>query len=242
MNRNIIGLTLLAASGFAASAQTMPVRVGVRAGINTSNIAETRTGADAVTGLQKSAWKTGLQAGAVVDIPMTSFLAIQPGFFFDLRRSSYTTMSEHHYVPAPGDPEATMARRTSGTVTTGWFHVPVLFSFRYSPHSKLQLQADFGPYLSAGIGGRDSYTVTDFSGDIPATVESPRIKQNCFGKGDARYFRADWGFKMGIGVEICRHYYIGAHYLAGARNIARNKAVVSKSDTREWQFSLGYNF
>lgn len=240
MKKLFLASVLLAASGFAAHAQ-MPVRIGVRAGVNTSSIGETRSGADAVTGFQKTAWKPGFMVGAVVDISMTSFLALQPGFFYDYRHSTYETMTEFSYSPGAGEPEASMARRANGSITTNWFHIPVLFSFRYSPLKALELQADFGPYMSLGLGGRDSYTVTDFSGDMPGS-KSPKVKEDAFGKGDARYFRADWGFKMGVGLEICKHYYVGVHYLAGARNIARNKAVVSKSDTRAWQFAVGYNF
>ncbi len=239
MKRFFIALLLLPAMVDAAA--QMPVRIGIRAGVNTSSIGETRTGVDAVNGFQKTAWKPGFSTGAVVDVPITSFFAIQPGFLFDYRHSSYNTSGEFTYTPAEGEPQAILARHTKGEIRTSWFHVPVLFSFRYALLKALELQGDFGPYLSLGLGGHDTYTVTEFSGPLP-TETTPKVKQPAFGKGDGRYFRTDWGFKMGIGIEICQHYYIGAHYLAGVRNIARNKAVVRNSDTRAWQFTVGYNF
>lgn len=239
MKRLIFG-TFFAAVALLTAAQ-MPVKIGVRVGVNTSSIGEIHSGADAVSGFQQTNWKPGFLAGAVVDVPMTSFLALQPGFYFDYRHSSYQTTGEFSFTPAQGEPEATMARHTRGDIYTSWFHVPVLFSFRWQAHKALQLQADFGPYISLGLGGHDRYVVTDFSGTLP-TAQSAEIKVPTFGKGTAHYFRADWGFKMGIGLLIYKHYYVGAHYLAGVRNIARNKSAVSKSDTRAWQFSLGYNF
>lgn len=238
--KHIVSSLILLASALGAQAQ-MPVRIGVRAGVNTSSIGEIRSG-DALSAMRSSWWKPGFAAGAVVDVPMTSFLSIQPGFFFDYRHSSYQTSGEFSFTPLEGKPPATIARHTKGNIYSSWFHIPVLFSFRVNLHSKLQLQADFGPYLSLGIGGHDAYTVTDYSGTLPTTPDSPTIKQPLFGKGSAEYFRTDWGFKFGLGFEICRHYYIGAHYLAGVRNLARNKDMVRKTDTRAWQFSIGYNF
>lgn len=214
-----------------------PVRLGVRAGLNSSNISETRI-LPGMQGVHGKDWKTGFEIGAVVDIPMTHNFFLQPGFFFDRHNNGYVTSIT--YPKVIDDVTTTVSIHTKGHVGTNWFQIPVLVSYRFQPFNGLEIQADFGPYFAYGIGGSDKYTAIEFSGDVPA-LESPEISEPSFGH-NGHYFRTDWGFKMGVGFEVAGHYYFATHYMAGARNLSRVKKSIGDANNRSWQFTVGYNF
>lgn len=235
----LLSATLLTLAACACASAEAPVKISVRAAVNTSNISGTRM-FNNVSGLQTNDWKTGFALGAVVDIRMTRRFYMQPGFYYDYNRCAYKTSISYPGVET-GDVPVDIARHTDGTMTTSWFQIPVLASYRLNLKF-VELQADFGPYIALGLGGSDDETVTTFSGDIPAET-SPTIKTEAFGRGDDdRLENIDWGFKMGVGFLFARHYYVGAHYQIGARNIARAKEFLSKSHRYAWEFSIGYNF
>lgn len=237
MTKKLISALLLGASATTAMAEA-PISIGVRLGLNASNISETRL-MEGSKGIINPNWKCGFNVGAVVDIPMGQNFFVQPGFYFNHRNDGYTTSVA--YRKEVGGVPTIGAMYTDGHVSTNWFHIPVLISYRYAPVSIFELQVDFGPYLSYGIGGHDTYTTIELTDGLPA-MTYPEIRKPSFGKSDGQYFRLDWGFKMGLGFEFFDHYYFGAHYLIGARNIAKNKEMLSDAQSHEWQFTLGYNF
>lgn len=218
--------------------QKAPVKVGLRVGVNTSNISETRVPAGK-TEIHEMSWKPGFNAGAIVDIPIKHNFYLTPGFYFDYRHDEYTLISTY---PIQTDGiKSEVAEHTQGSVTTNWFHIPMLVSYRI-PLKIVEFQFDFGPYISLGLGGRDNEVIRQYNGDVPF-MESSVIKHNAFGYGsDSRYFNIDWGFDIGVGMLFAKHYYVGVHYLLGARNLALNKDVIRKAHSRAWQFSIGYNF
>lgn len=218
----------------------MPVRVGVRTGVNFSEVGEKRVVGDAI-GRHTCSDEPGFILGAVVDIPVARNVALQPGFYYDFGRFKYTTDMLIHSTAADGTP-VELQRFQRGDVTEHWFLLPVLGSYRIDIRFA-ELQLDFGPYFALGLGGRDKFTETFYSGEVADGLPSETIKQDTFGKGpDARYHHYNWGFDIGFGLEFAGHYYAGVHWLGGCRNLARDKDTVSKSRTSEWQIAVGYNF
>lgn len=217
----------------AAAQINAPVKVGIRAGVNTSNISETRL-TPGWTLSHEPQWKPGFTVGAIVDIPLKHNFYLTPGFYYDYRHNDYDMM--YSYVANNKE----VAVRNLGTVTTNWFQIPMLMSFRI-PVKFVQFQFDFGPYISLGLGGRDKVTSIMYGED--PFVEPGTVRTNAFGYGDdSRYFNIDWGFDFGVGLLFVDHYYVGVHYLIGARNLALNKQLLSKAHSHQWQFSIGYNF
>lgn len=230
-----IFLTAIAALPLGAAAQysNAPVQVGIRAGVNTSNISETRM-TPGFTLSHNPHWRSGFTLGAIVDIPIKSNVFLTPGFYYDYRHNDYDL--QYQYVSNDRDVIAS----TRGEVYTNWFQIPILASYRI-PVKIVTFQFDFGPYISLGLGGRDKTTTLEVGHE--ELMEPMTVKTTAFGYGeDARYFNIDWGFDFGFGMMFAQHYYIGAHYLIGARNLALSKRVLSKAHTHEWQFSVGYNF
>ncbi len=237
MIKRLIMALCIGGAALAATAEA-PVKIGVRAGLNTSNISETRV-SDGLSTALRSNWKCGFLVGAVVDIPMTHKFYLQPGFFFNHRTNEYATASASKQEA--GGEEIPVATFAEGHVTTNWFHIPMLVSYRVGLFDALEVQADFGPYLSYGLEGNDTYSLQEFI-DGEAAMESPEISRPSFGKPDGQYFRIDWGFKLGAGIKVLDHYYVGAHYLIGARNLARNRQLLSDAQSHQWQFVIGYDF
>lgn len=232
-NRLILSYTLLAAC-FGLQAADMPLKVGVRAGVNTSNISETRT-APGMTMDHNKLWKPGLTIGAIVDISMGKNFYLSPGFFYDYRHDTYTVTSTSYPLIEENSDAIVI---TNGSVTTNWFHLPMLVSYRI-PIAFMEFQFDLGPYFSMGLGGRDKYQTSVFKDE--QFGESIDIIENAFGK-KGRYLNLDWGLDMGVGMLFANHYYIGAHYLLGVRNLAQDRMAVKAAYVREWQLTVGYNF
>lgn len=215
-----------------------PVKIGVRVGVNTSNISGTHK-YNNVSGIQTTSWEAGFSAGAIVDIRMANHIYVQPGFYYMLNRSSYTTSIEISGINGESIP-VDIARHSNGELTTSWFQIPVLFSYRWN-FSFVELQGDFGPYFALGLSGKAKEEIRSFSGDITNT--SATIETDAFGNGSSDlFYNKDWGFKMGIGGLFAKHYYVGIHYQIGARNLAQDKTSISKSHRYAWDFTIGYNF
>lgn len=239
MNLKSLFLAAALALPVLASAQIKaPVKVGLRFGVNTSNISETRV-TPGKTVSHEPAWKAGFTTGAVIDIPLKHNFYLTPGFYYDYRHDEYTLVSTYPKVHEGIETE--VAVHSFGSVTTNWFQIPMLVSYRI-PFKVAEFQFDFGPYVALGLGGRDNVTTTIYDSTTPF-LEPETVKHNAFGYGsDSRYFNIDWGFDFGFGILFAKHYYVGAHYLIGARNLALNKEEINKAHSNQWQFSIGYNF
>lgn len=201
-----------AADFFDTSEAATPFGLGVRVGLNASN--QTRSSDNMISTLD--GWGTGFNAGAVFDINFRNYLTIQPGFFFESRSNNYTYI--YNYDGSNGITEFGHTRHYS-------FKVPILASVRFNPADNVRLHLDWGPYVSFGFGGSD---------------KGSRIGGYEYDDG---YFdnrnKFDFGFKMGVGLLFMNHYYVGAHYEAGALDVwkgdlgGRHKA---------WIFTIGYDF
>lgn len=231
--KQILLMAAMALPAIAAAESDAPVQVGIRFGLNSSNMSETRI-TPGLTVSHTPDWQLGFTAGAIVDIPLKHNFYLTPGFYYDYRHNDY----DLHYQYKANDRE--IMAMTRGEVYTNWFQIPVLVSYRV-PVNFVSFQFDFGPYISLGLGGRDKTTTTEFG---HAEVKEPvTVKTTAFGYGsEARYFNIDWGFDFGFGMMFAQHYYVGVHYLIGARNLALSKHVINDAHSHEWQFSIGYNF
>lgn len=216
---------------------TRPFNIGVRIGANTSNLSNNML--DVVPSIHSSSvdWKAGFTGGAVVDILMRNFFAIQPGLFFETRSDSFQRVTV-----IEGD--ATHMSVTEGDHSSSYLKIPVLASFRFMIGSTAEWQIEAGPYFSFGLGGNEKYS-TLVSGQ-PATER--RYKRSYFGS-DGIVKSYDWGFKMGMGLLFKEHWYAGIHYEAGCRNVLKSNAHSDNAlfpdlsgHNKTWDFTIGYNF
>lgn len=236
-------LSFAAAIGMNASAQLLdaavpesPFGLGVRVGVNTSNISNNY--ADAIDGYDwtTTSWKTGFTAGVVADLKLRNYIAIQPGFFFQSRNMDYRNMVTE---TVPGGVSSMESQ--DGHVRSYNFNIPIMVSLRLGLSSILQARAEFGPYFAFGLGGNNKCTSTSVgvNGELGTPVT---YKTDIYG-GDGYMRGFDWGFKMGVGFVFAKKYYLGVHYEAGCRNVYKQPENVRhdlKGHNKAWDVTFGY--
>lgn len=187
---------------------------GVRTGFNTANA--TRGGKETRANLD--AWGTGFNAGVVINLNFNNAVSVQPGFFFQSRSHNYS------YVTTQ---EGSANVHEYGHTLSRSFQVPVMGIFNMHPTDNIKWSLEFGPYFNFGFSGSDK-------GTMEVGLVSRDYKDGYF---DNRK-KFDFGFKMGSGITILEHYYLGIHYECGACEVWKNGGGRNKA----WSFSVGYDF
>ncbi len=234
-----------------------PFAFGVRVGANCSNLSGNYSVAFPEVTSYNSRWGAGLELGAVFELNIKKYLVLQPGFFFQTRSNDYQMVS------IGVDEKKTSIENRDGGYTSTYFKIPIIMSFRLALSSDLEWQVDFGPYFQFGLGGSEKYDVYSISATenlalVPVSPEnSSNVVTNYSVKFDnGRYKRDyfansgfvrdyDWGFKMGTGLVVMKHYYIGVHYEAGCRNVlmpVEDSRKELDGRNKAWTFTAGYVF
>lgn len=210
-----LSLAASASDFFSTAAPDKFFGIGVRLGFNTSN-STIGKGPDL---WNHSSWGTGFDAGVVADIAFRDFLTIQPGFFYESRSSSYT-----YIWSRPGSQQEVVV----GHALNYTFQVPVIASVRFNVTDNVRWSLDIGPTFSFGIGKSDKgkyFLPTEF------TYDEGYYKNR---------HKFEVGLKMGTGLTIRKHYYLGVHYVAGMRDVYKVDGLGGRNKT--WTFTLGYDF
>lgn len=194
--------------------------VGVRVGLNRSNVTSPSEGKV----LNSDSWGTGFDAGVVADIRLRDWFAIQPGFFFQSRSHNYDYVYSTEFFPSIGAGKEYEEGHTRRTL----FKVPVLFSLRLHPAEWGELSVDLGPVFNFGLGGHSWY-------NYPLADPDIELKSKYYDE----YNSFMMGMKMGAGMRVFDHYYVGVHYEAGLRSALKQGAG---GRDKAWTFTLGYDF
>lgn len=200
------------------SVPSFPLSLGVRLGLNTSNV----TISDALfPTYNKNNWGTGLEAGVVADLKFRNYFAIQPGAFFECHSGDYTYITD--LVPENYQTQA-------GHLRSFHLTIPVLASLRLNVAEIVRWSIDAGPYLSLKLGTSkgDIYNVKETLSGLP--LQDTRIERRA----------CVWGLKLGTGVNILSHYYFGIHYMATLTTPW--KVAAYDGHDKAWTFTLGYDF
>lgn len=224
--KHLIGALTLAACATPASAQEWLdtyeadsfLTFGVRAGFNTSNA--TRSNEAATCNLDS--WGTGFDAGVTVNLNFLNCVAVQPGFFFESRSHNYS------YVEPSGSSAEKFNIHEYGHTRNTTFKIPVMGVFTLTPSEGIRWSFEFGPCFTFGLGGSDK-------GTYEVGSESRRYSDGYY---DNRH-KFDFSLKMGSGVKILEHYYLGIHYEAGCTKVWDNSL---SGRNKAWVFTVGYDF
>lgn len=202
--------------------------LGVRLGINTTN---RTTGTN--IGYDRQSWGTGFDAGVVADINLRDYISVQPGFFFESRSGSYTFVTAKsndvdplYYITQAGH------RRSYN------FTIPILASLRFNLSDNLRWLVEAGPYVSFVLSSKLINDELVSTGVL--TEFAPPFEQ--------KPASADFGLKLGTGLLISDHYYVGVHYEAGLTKAYKDQrfddVYIRKygGHTKAWLFTIGYNF
>ena len=217
------------------------IEFGVRLGINSSTQKINHKDIYSDTQRAFTEWKTGFEVGAVIDLNIRDYFALQPGFFFQNKSYDYTVLSANFG-------NGTMEQML-GHTRFYYFQIPVRASLRFNLSHDFRWHIDFGPYFAFGLGGDNEMEVFKaYINEGNGMIERKNYKEKFFGDGDGNIVGMktfDWGAKLGTAFTFKRHYSLGIHYNWGFKNIANSNIKHLKKASaynREWVVSLGYNF
>ena len=197
--------------------------LGVRVGVNSSN----RTfPSEKFSAWNVNSWGTGFDAGVVVDLNMREYLSIQPGIFFESRSGHYSYSEDYTNEKNQPDYFTQLGRLRTYNII-----IPVMASFRLNIADNLQWLIEAGPYAQFKLHASDSNKIQVIDQPTPTSPLKVEYAKSNF---------ADWGFKMGTGLRLNRHYSFSIHYLAGVGNVW--KSPIEGGSNKAWTFTLGYDF
>lgn len=218
-------------SGLKVSAQSQPFfdtsdaanffNLSARIGFNTSNRTVPPSN---VSYYNHESWGTGFNAGVLANLNFKEYLTLQPGLFFESRSGNYATASDYEDLFNPLD-----VRYVLGHWRAYYFTIPVMGVVKFNLADNVKVSGEFGPYLQFQL--KESGKGLEYFEFIPL-------------EGHYTHYMADWkkfdvGFKMGVGLQLYQHYYVGVHYLAG---MCHAWSRPSGGHNKSWMFTIGYNF
>lgn len=217
------------------------ISVGLRAGMNSSGVATNYMDKQPELIQSNFYWHSGVQVGAVADLNIRKFLAVEVGLFWERHGYDAALMAataEEDYMGS----QFTRVRYNTMVV-------PVLLSWRFNILPQVAWSVDFGPYFGYGVSGTkkiDSYIA--FGEDDGQLVFDHNIYSMKYFKADPKDFlavnRFDTGIKLGTGLTFFNHYSIGIYYQRSVKNNAKNYDGGADYRLRNcsWSVNLGYNF
>ncbi|CCH02000.1 hypothetical protein FAES_3999 [Fibrella aestuarina BUZ 2] len=176
------------------------IRWGLRAGVSSSTAATELVPVSTYTPLP------GLQAGVVVDIPLSEILSIQPVLLFASKGFERSSFFEDNVNPLD-QPYGTAALRIE-TVKPYYLKIPVLILVKAPLTQEVKLYMGLGPYVGTLIGGTVLY---DYKSVYSKGPLSP--SRNSF------YARSDAGLTGATGVELMDRFQLGIAYDYGLMNV-----------------------
>jgi hypothetical protein len=152
-------------------------RIGARAGLNASTM--TGETVPVIADGPGVEGKTGFQAGAVGELSLGRFFAIQPGLLFS--PAGYTSPS------AEGYDEALM------TYGFNYLHVPLNALIKLPIGKRGGIYIYLGPYAAYAVNGK--YKMETFENKKSVKTDKTNVQ---FGKGGIKRFDAGAGFGLGF--------------------------------------------
>ncbi|MGM9841740.1 MAG: porin family protein [Candidatus Limisoma sp.] len=223
------------------SAPEKPLTIGLRAGLNSSGIGNNYLSQLPELIQGNFYWRMGGQAGAVVDLNIRRYFAIETGLLWEVRKYEGSLMAAN----ADEDYMGSMFLRARAH----YMSIPAMASFRLNLGGQAKCHLDAGVYYAYGIAGkRESdqyYAFSDVDGQLIFDHKATSTKYFKAGEKDFMAIKhADFGLRFGTGMTFFNHYFIGVYYQHGLRNVAKNSAGAPdiKIRNRNWNVSLGYNF
>ena len=197
---------------------------GLRLGVNTTNRTVDKQVFDE---WNNNAWGIGVDAGAVVNLNIRDYLAIQPGFFFESRSGKYAYVC--NYKDAAG---ADKMFSQFGSQCSYNFTIPVMAVVRFNVTSGVRWNVEAGPYVQIIMKN-------SISGDV-AYPTATQVEGSSTQFGHAKATNFDFGMKFGSSLTILNHYTVGFDYLAGWLDAWKGDTLGGRN--KGWVFYIGYDF
>lgn len=197
---------------------------GARLGFNTSN--RSFPSANYSNRILNTSWGLGFNVGAVANLNFKEYLTLQPGFFFETRNSSLVNYAE---LPNPISGKIDEVYVAKDTQKSCKFTIPIMGIVKFNISDRVKWDVELGPYFQFNL--KENGSQSD-------------VRLFAWGNGGyVEYFAHprsfDVGLKMGTGLNIYDHYYVGVHYMAGLCNAWK---IPEGGKNKSWMFTIGYDF
>jgi len=195
---------------FSASQSMAQARIGLKAGLNASNMMYNYEDSDLEP---KSNMKLGFHIGAIVDLEVSDEFGIQTGLVFNQKGA---TMDLEEGLSSGQSVDG------YDRITLNYLEIPILAAVKIE-----SFQVYAGPYLAYGIGGKNDYdyTVSTEGGEDVTWKDEVKLKGK-MGEVDPADLEADegafnaldYGVNLGVGFQT-GPVLINAGYSLGLGNV-----------------------
>ena len=189
------------------------IKIGPKVGLNLANIRTDYADSDFEPETQM---KLGFEIGAMVEFGFTDNIALQTGLSFS--QKGYAVDLEEGLADGQSL-EGDGYDRT----TLNYLQIPLHIAYKIE-----NFQIFLGPYIAAGIGGKNDfeYTVeteglpesTDYEGEIDYTPAFGEVSQEDIEEDEQPFNAIDFGIDIGVGFEA-GPILINAGYSLGLANL-----------------------
>lgn len=220
VKRKLLLLSLALLAGSCAFSQ---VRFGLKAGVNFADLKYEPK--DQTSGTPDANSLASFNAGLIVDIPIVTGLAFQPGLMLEGKGSKVV------HSGALGN--------FTQKVNPLYLEIPANFLFKPSIGLNTKLYFGLGPYFAVGVGGRSS---SDAQSSVGSYYTDHTLQ---FGNGSDDDLKAtDFGGNILAGFEFTNGLLVGAQYGMSFTNNAPsgNNNAPKILRNKVLSFSVGYLF
>lgn len=210
-------------------------------------------------GAQAQDWRFGVQInGSKNDVPGAASKGVGAGygfgafaeyqlskhFFVDGGVEFVKTQTEFDFYTNKSNAYVYESRR----FRPAFLHVPFHVGYRLPIAKGFGVSLSAGPYVGVGLFGGSYKTHMAWSGkDITVPKDYPLGKKedikNAFNEGMKRF---DWGLDFRFGVEVGKHWRVGASYRLGLQKVINLDAAKGEPSgygkNRIFSVQVGYTF
>ncbi|MBT1702539.1 porin family protein [Chryseosolibacter indicus] len=228
--KNLLFLGIVLFVKLNVSAQTSPLRFGIKTGLNLSSA----TVHDA-TGTNS---KTGYHIGGTLEYSFSQKFLIKSGLLFSTKGSKIDQLNASSYIPSPID--------DTHTFNASYLILPLHGAYRLNVNNTVDIVLGAGPYFGYGIGGKTTQKLNSGSWSNGSTENEWKT----FGSGvydENRNWLHGTTLKqldIGIGATLdfeYQNFVLGIGYEQGLKNIATQDSYYKPQyKNRAIQASIGY--
>lgn len=173
---------------------------------------------------------SGFTVGAIYNMPLVANLYLEPGVTLAYTTESFKTESDRFPAFFAKEMKHSSARKFS-------VEVPVQVGYHFDFTPDVSLAVSTGPVLKVGVVN-DYYLTSE---DLPGG--QVLHKSGSLYGDDGMLNRVDCAWRVGVGFNIARNYYVGVSGDIGLCNMLNTSddGTVSMHEN-SFQVSVGYNF
>lgn len=221
---------MVAGLGLAASAQTSPVKFGVKAGVTFPKFSVSGTESEGET----FKTNTSFYVGGTVDFPISEMFSVQPGL------SLIGKGGKQDYTESGSLNGAAYNVSVTSKRSLMYVELPVNFVANFAVgDGKVFVGA--GPYYALAVSGKDK---DESKGSVGGASSSESSESDVkFGSNnDADMKRGDFGVNFLAGYQLSNGFNIHAGYGLGLSDISNSDSNSFKATNKVFSVGVGFSF